>query len=72
MSTITFDSTAHVQQVRGKAESCHCQLFLSQQPGMFIRALCCLLLPAPVSPPTPQPFVEFLFLNPVVVVGGRE
>lgn len=53
MSTITFDSTARVQQVRGKAESCHCRLFLNQQPGMFIRALCCLLFPAPVSPPTP-------------------
>ena len=54
MSTITFDSTARVQQVRGKAESRHCWLFLSQQPGMFIRALCCLLLPTPVSLPEPS------------------
>ena len=44
MSTVTFDSTANVQQIRGKAESRYCRLFLSQQPGMFIRVPWCLLL----------------------------
>ena len=57
MSTITFDSTANVQQSRGKAESRYCQLFLSQQPGMFIRVLYCLLLPTPAfcGVPLPEP-----------------